>query len=111
MHETPEHPEFMKTVEEIHDAEEEYDRIMNSAKEKADNVMREAKERIAEERMKSEEELVSLKNERLRNGSEQIDADVEKILAKAKKEGSSINKKKLDPKSVQTLVKNFLGSL
>lgn len=111
MHETSEHPEFMKTVKEIRDAEEEYDRIMNSAKEKADNVMREAKEKIAEERMKSEDELVSFKNERIRSGSEEIDVEVEKILAKAKKEGESINKKKLDSKSVSTLVKNFLGSL
>ena len=111
MHETSEHPEFMKTVKEIRDAEQEYDRIMNSAKEKADNIMREAKEKIAEERMKSEEELVSFKNERIRSGSKEIDAEVEKILAKSKKEGESINKKKLDKGSVSTLVKNFLSSL
>ena len=111
MHETSEHPEFMKTIKEIRDAEEESDRIMNSAKEKADQVMREAKEKIAEERMKSEDELVSFKNDRLRNGSKEIDAEVEKILAKAKKDGESLNKKKLEAKSVTTLVKNFLGSL
>ncbi|MEW6748745.1 MAG: hypothetical protein AB1295_03500 [Candidatus Micrarchaeota archaeon] len=111
MHETPEHPEFMKTIKEIHDAEEEYDRIMNSAKEKADRIMREAKEKIADERMKSEEELVSFKNERLRKGGKEIDSEVDKILAKAKSEGESISKKKADPKSVSGLVKEFLGSL
>jgi vacuolar-type H+-ATPase subunit H len=111
MHETSEHPEFMKTIKEIRDAEEEYDRIMNSAKEKADRIMREAKEKTAEERMKSEDELVSFKNDGLRNGSKEIDAEVRKLLAKAKKEGESINKKKLEAKSVTILVKNFLDSL
>ena len=100
MHEASEHPEFMKTIKEIHSAEQEYDRIMNSAKEK-----------IAEERMKGEEELVSLKNELLRSGSKEIDAEVDKILAKAKSEGEKINKKKLEAKTVSGIVKNFLSSL
>lgn len=111
MHEGSEHPEFMKTIKEIHSAEEEYDRIMNSAKAKADRIMREAKEKIAEERMKSEEELVALKNEKLRSGSKEIDSEVSKIIAKAKSEAAGISKKKLESRAVSGLVKDFVGSL
>lgn len=101
----------MKTVKEIRDAEEEYDRLIGSAKEKADKVMREAKERIMEERMKSEDELVSHKNERIRSGSTEIEAEVEKILGQARDKGAKMGKKKVDKKAVSKLVKDFLGSL
>ncbi len=111
MHQTSEHPEFMKTIKEIRDAEEEYDRLINSAKEKADKIMREAKEKTAEERMKSEEELTAYKNESLRNGSKEIEAEVGKIVEKAKDEGAKISKKSMESAAVSKLVKEFVGSL
>lgn len=111
MHQASEEPAFVKTVKEIRGAEEEYDRLINSAKEKADKIMREAKEKTMEERMKNEEELVGLKNERLRNGSKEIEAEVGKIVEKAKDEGAKISKKKLESPAVSKLVKDFLGGL
>jgi vacuolar-type H+-ATPase subunit H len=111
MHQTPEHPEFMKTIKDIKEAEEEYDRLINSAKEKADKVMREAKERTLEERMKAEEEIVAYKNDRLKKGSSEIEAEVGKIVEKAKDEGSKISKSKPPATAVSKFVKEFLGSL
>lgn len=111
MHQTSEHPEFMKTIKDIRDAEEEYDRLINSAKEKADKIMREAKEKTAEERMKSEEELVAYKNDRLRKGSKDIESEVEKIVEKAKDEGTKVGKKKPESSATSKLVKEFLSSL
>ncbi len=101
----------MKTIKEIRDAEGEYDRLINSAKEKADKIMREAKERIADQRMKSEEELVAYKNGRLRKGSSEIESEVKKIVEKAKGEGAKVAKKKPESAAVSKLVKEFLGSL
>jgi len=111
MHQTSEHPEFMKTIKDIRDAEEEYDRLINSAKEKADKTMREAKERIAEERMKGDEEIVSYKNDRLRKGSKEIESEAGKIISKAKDEGAKLSKAKTEPALVSRLVREFLGGL
>ena len=111
MHQASEHPEFVKTVKEIRDAEEEHDRLITAAKQKADGVVREAREKAMEERAKAEEEAVAFKNERLRKGSEEIEAEVQKILKKAKEEGASTAKKSIGAAAVSMLVKDFLGSL
>lgn len=111
MHQISGHSEFMKTIKEIKDAEEEYDHLINSAKEKADRIMREAKEKILEERMKNEEELVAFKNERIRNGSREIEAEVAKIVEKAKEEAANMSKKKIEPSAVTKLVKDFLSTI
>jgi vacuolar-type H+-ATPase subunit H len=111
MHQASEHPEFMRTIKEIRDAEEEYDRLIHSAKERADKIMREAKERIQAEHMKSEEEAVSFKDERIRKGNKEIDSEVGNILGSAKDEAGRIGKKKADSQTVSRLVKDFLGSL
>ncbi|MCI0503295.1 hypothetical protein L0Y65_01130 [Candidatus Micrarchaeota archaeon] len=101
----------MKTIKEIRDAEEEYDRLINTAKEKADKILREARERTMEERLKSEEELVAYKNDRLRKGSKDIESEVEKIVEKAKEEGMKIGGKKPESAAVPKLIKEFLSSL
>ena len=106
-----EHPEFVKTVKEIRDAEEEYDRLIESARGKAEGMVREAREKSLDERSRTEEELVAFKNERLRKGSKEIEGEVEGILKKAKDEASGISKKKADSSFVSRLVKDFLGSL
>jgi len=111
MHETSEHPEFMKTIREIHDAEEEHDRLISSAKEKADKIMREAKETVLEERMKAGEEIVSFKNDRLRAGSKEIEAEVDRIVEQAKAEAGKTGKKGSDSAMISRLVKDFLGSM
>jgi vacuolar-type H+-ATPase subunit H len=111
MHQPSEHPEFVKTIREIRDAEEEHDRLVASSKEKADKLLREAKERVIAERTKAEEEAVDFKNEKLKVGHDGIEADVEKIVDKAKDEGSKISKKKLDAAAVSKLVKGFVGDL
>jgi len=111
MHQPSEHPEFVKTVKEIRDAEEEHDRLVESSKGKADKLLREAKEKAIAERTEAEEAVVAFKNERLKQGSEGIEADVEKIVRKAKDEGSRISKKKLDAATVSKLVKGFVGDL
>ncbi|MEW6722792.1 MAG: hypothetical protein AB1324_06020 [Candidatus Micrarchaeota archaeon] len=101
----------MKTVKEIRDAEEEYDRLINTAKEKADRIMREAKEKVLGERMKSEEETVAFKNERLRKGSKEIEDEVQKILSKAKQDSEKISGKKAEAALVSRLVRDFLSGL
>ncbi|HSB46989.1 MAG TPA: hypothetical protein VLD37_03175 [Candidatus Bilamarchaeum sp.] len=106
-----EHPEFMKTVKEIREAEEEYDRLINSAKEKAEKTVREAREKSLEERTKSEEDITAYKNERLRKGSKAIEEEVEALLSKAKDDAGKVSKKKADSALVGKLVKEFLGSL
>jgi vacuolar-type H+-ATPase subunit H len=111
MHQHSEHPEFVKTIKDIRDAEEEHDRLIGSSKDKAERILREAKEKALEERGKSEEEIVSFKNERLKRGSEEIEGEVNKIVKKAKDEGAKISKKDLDTPAVSKLVKEFLGSL
>ncbi|MFH0737027.1 MAG: hypothetical protein V1827_06645 [Candidatus Micrarchaeota archaeon] len=111
MHETSEHPEFMKTIKDIHDAEEEHDRLISSAKERADKIMREAKETVLEERMKANEEVTAFKNERLRAGSKEIESEVERIVAQAKNESGKMGKKGADSAATSRLVKEFLGSI
>lgn len=111
MHKDTEQPEFIKTIREIRDAEEEYDRLINSAKEKADKIMREAKERTMEERMKGGEEITAYKNESLRRGSKDIEAEVARIVDKAKEEGARVSKKGMEKAAVTKLVRDFLGSL
>ncbi len=111
MNQVSEHPEFIKTIREIRDAEEEYDRLINSAREKADKTMRDAKERISHERMGNEERITDYKNERLQKGSREIEAEVGKTTGKAKDEGAKLAKKKLDGGAVSKLVKDFLSGL
>jgi vacuolar-type H+-ATPase subunit H len=106
-----EHPEFMRTVKEIREAEEEYDRLINSAKEKAEKQVREAREKSLDERTKSEEETVAYKNERLRKGGKAIEGEVEEIISKAKDDAAKASKKKADPSFVSKLVKDFLNAL
>ncbi|MFN7990813.1 MAG: hypothetical protein U0R44_01505 [Candidatus Micrarchaeia archaeon] len=101
----------MKTVKEIREAEEAYDRLIVSAKEKAEKIVREAKERSQEERAKGDEEVVAYKNERLRKGSKDIESEVERIVAEAKEGSEKAGKKKADAQTVSKLVKDFLGSL
>lgn len=106
-----EHPEFMRTVKEIRDAEEEYDHIIDSARQKAERTVREAREHSLEERTKSEEDIVAFKNERLRKGSKDIEKEVEDILGKAKEEAAKVSARKADQAFVSKIVKDFLGSL
>lgn len=111
MHQTSNQPEFTKTIKEIRDAEEEYDRLINSAKEKADKIMREAKEKTLAEHQKCEEDTVTYKNDRLKAGSKDIEGEVAKIVDKAKGEGAKLSKEKLEEQMVSKLVKDFLSSL
>ena len=111
MQKTSEQPEFIKTVDEIRGAEEKYDRIINDAKAKADKIMRKAKEAVSEERRKTSEKIVEFKNERLKEGSKDIEAGVQKIVKKAKADGSKASSKKLQPAAVSKLVKGFLTGL
>jgi vacuolar-type H+-ATPase subunit H len=101
----------MKTIKDIRDAEEEHDRVIGSSKDKAERILREAREKALEERGRSGEELVSLKNERLKKGSADIEAEVRKIVKNAKDEGAGVSKKDLGQSAVSTLVKEFLDSL
>jgi vacuolar-type H+-ATPase subunit H len=111
MHQQSEQSEFVKTVKEIRDAEEEYDRLIKSAKEKADNIMREAKEKTISERMKNEEDIITYKNEYLKEGSEAINAEVQKLISKAKDDGAKLTKKKPDKAAVSKLVNDFISNL
>jgi len=111
MHQTSEQPEFVKTVKEIRGAEEEYDRLINSAKEKAEKIVREAREKALDERTKVEEEIVESKNEQLRKGSEAIEAEVQKLVKKARDDAASAGKKSMSAQAVSKIVKDFLDSL
>jgi vacuolar-type H+-ATPase subunit H len=108
---TSNQPEFIKTIGEIKSAEEEYDRLILEAKGKADHVLREAKEKVAEERAKNSDNIVKYKNEQLRAGSNEIEAEVKELIGKAKKGSSNVSGKKLAPAAVGKLVKDFLNNL
>ncbi len=110
MHQASEEPVFVKTVKEIKGAEEEYDRLIASAKDRAAHAIREARESALRERTKAEEDAVAFKNSELKKGSEEIEAEVQKILVKTKEEGAKIGKKKIDGQAVTKLVKDFLSS-
>lgn len=101
----------MKTVKEIKEAEEAYDRLIASARDKADKLLREAKEKSQEERAKGDEEMTAFKNERLRKGSKEIESQVEKLLAEAKEGAGKLREKKADQQAVSRFVKDFLNSL
>lgn len=101
----------MKTVKEIKEAEEAYDRLIASAREKADKLLRDAKEKSMEERAKGDEEITAFKNERLRKGSKEIEGEVEKLLAGSKEDAGKLSGKKADQQAVSRLVKDFLNSL
>ena len=64
MHEASENPEFVKTIEEIRNAEGEYERLISEARAQADGIVRKAKETVHEEREKTEESVVNYKNEK-----------------------------------------------
>lgn len=106
-----EQPEFMETVKEIRSAEEEYDRLISAAKEKADRILHKAKETVLEERTRSEEEMVALKNKRLQEGSREIEKAVNGMLEKTKGEAAKISEKKLNKADVAKLAKEFLSTL
>ncbi len=101
----------MKTVEEIKEAEEAYDRLIQSAKEKSGKMLRDAKEKLQEERAKGDEEVTAFRNERLRKGSKEIEDEVGKLLSAARDEAAKLGKKKADQPAVSRLVKDFLGNL
>lgn len=109
MHQASEHPEFVKTVNEIRKAEEEQERLILSAKEKSNAIVRDARENAQKERLKTEEEIVAFKNAQLHKGSEAVEAEVQKILKKAKDEGAGIGKKGVNAPAVSRLVKELLG--
>ncbi len=111
MHQASGQPEFMKTVDEIKEAEEAYDRLIVSAKEKAGKTLRDAKEKLQEERAKGDEEITAYRNERLRKGSKEIEDEVGKLLAAAKEDAGKITRKKADQQTVSKLVKDFLNNL
>ncbi len=101
----------MKTVDEIKEAEEAYDRLILSAKEKSAKMLRDAKEKLQEERTKGDEEMTAWRNEKLRKGSKDIEDEVGKLLSAAKEEAAKLGKKKADQQSVSKLVKDFLSDL
>ncbi|MBD3210406.1 hypothetical protein GF318_03420 [Candidatus Micrarchaeota archaeon] len=111
MNKTSGSPEFVKTIEDIHGAEQQYDRIISDAKKEAETVIRQAKEKTHQEREETEKEIVNYKNEKIRSGSKEIEKKVTDMLKKAGNEASNIKKKKLEKKEVSKLVKEFLGSL
>jgi vacuolar-type H+-ATPase subunit H len=111
MNENSENPEFMKTIDDIRDAEKEYDLIVTRANEKADSTHRKAKETIHEEREKIEKEIVEYKNEQIRDGSQEIESEVDNMVKKAKGDASQVSKMKLEKKSVLKFVKDFVSSL
>jgi len=98
----------MKTVEEIKTAEDEYDQVISEARQKADAILRKAKEQVLKENTKARESATANKNERLKAGSEKIEDEVDKILAKAREEAEIIKKKKVDEKFTTSLVKSIL---
>lgn len=109
MPEVSEHSDFMKTVQEIRSAEEEYDHLISEAKQKADAILRKAREQVLKERRKAHDAATAHKNERLKSGSDGIEREVDKILEKAKSEADGIRKKKSDQKFTHSLVKELLN--
>lgn len=109
MEKNPEHSEFMKTVNEIKVAEDEYEHLVSEAKEKADAILRKAKEQIIKEQSKAKENSVSYKNERLKEGSEEIEQEVNQILKKANVKAASIRKSRTDQGFILSLVKSLLS--
>jgi vacuolar-type H+-ATPase subunit H len=111
MNKASENPEFMRTIEDIRGAEAEYDTIISQGKEKAERVLRDSKEKVHKEREKTQEQITSYKNDKTRAGSKGIEAEVEKMVKKAKSEASAMGRKKLAKPEISQLVKKFLNSL
>lgn len=111
MHETSDNPEFINTIEDIKNAEKEHDQILEKAKEKSDRVLRDAKEKVYEEREKTEQKIVETKNEKIRQGSKEIESEVQGMVDEGKTQANETTTKKLDKRGVSKLVKDFLNSL
>ena len=111
MQENDAESDFVKTVEEIKEAEKQSDIVVNNAKSKADAILRKAKETVLKEQSKVDEDAVLLKNKMLQEGKVDIEKDVKKILKKAEGEANKIKKEKLSSKEVSVLLKNFLSSI
>ncbi|SRR3989339_434025 len=111
MQETSDHTNFMKTVDEIKLAERESEKIIYDAKEKSDSLLRKAKEQVFKEKAKVAEEITTFKNEKLHEGSKDIDTEVQKLIKKAESDAQKIKEMKLDKNRTSTIVNDFLKTI
>ncbi len=106
-----EQSDFTKVVDEIRAAEEQRDQIVSLAKSEASNIVMKAKEEILTERVRAEDAVTALKNERLKKGSVEIESSVKKMLEKSRDDGAKLSSKKLDAVTVSKLAVEFLGTI
>jgi|GEM_PF-1942190 len=101
--------DFMKTVDEIHSAEGQSDRIKADAKEKAEQILKKAKESILKIKTETDEEVVKLKNKLLKSGKDKIESEVEEILDGARKQAESLKSKRLKDSELSSLLKETIS--
>lgn len=102
--------DFMRAIEEIRLAENEADKLKAEAKEKSDHILKKAKEDVLKIKSEIEQEVVDFKTKKLQEGSNDIEAEVEQILKKAKEESDSIRNRKLGKKILENFFDEFLNS-
>ena len=103
--------EFVKTIEDIRKAEENYDKRLQDAKHNAALILQKAKQQTNDEKVKRAEEVAVWKNSHLKSGNEEIEENVAKIVQKSREDSSKLSKKVLDSDAISKIAKDFLNSL
>ncbi|MGV8085606.1 MAG: hypothetical protein ACP5N9_05130 [Candidatus Bilamarchaeum sp.] len=110
-HDNVDGSEFVKTIEEIRKAEENYDKRLQDAKQNAALILQKAKQMANDEKLKRSEEVSSWKSNSIKSGNEEIEESVKKIVQKSREDSAKLGKKVLDGDAVSKIAKEFLNSL
>ncbi len=103
-----EHSNFMESIENIRKAEQHADQIIKEANEHAELIIKKAKESITKMRAETKERVVSLKNDFLHKGRQDIEKEVESIIKRAKEDSERIKGRTLTEKELSDLLENIL---
>lgn len=101
--------QLAKTVGEIREAEAAGERTLEAARAKAEERITEAKEKSVEFSVKSNQEIVALKNKMLLDGRKEIERDITKITDKAQSEGKKLERESVTTQQAEKIAKKALG--
>ena len=100
---------FMQTVDKVRSAEQQAERTLKEANEKAEQIAKKSKDAIAKIKTETEEAGVSLKNDMLKKGREEIEKEVDATLKKTKKDVEQLRNPKFSEKELAEFVKLMLS--
>jgi len=98
----------MDIVEDVKNAEQEADRIVEEGRKKAEEIKRKGREEAQRMARQMTEESAQLRSQRLKEGHQQIEQEVTRRLAQAEKTIAALRQKRLDKKAVQKLARQVL---